>query len=169
MDKIVLLKMAYSILEKVTPTRLDCGKLCDKACCQGEDEDTGMILYPGEEKLLASQSDWLIINDLEGLGPLKKLAVCKKPCPRSMRPLACRVFPLTPYLTEDDILLVKIDPRARGMCPLARTMDKKELDPNFIRAVRKAINLVAKNHEIRAYIYFLSRMLDEYEKQPYFV
>jgi hypothetical protein len=48
-------------------------------------------------------------------------------------------------------------------------MDKKELDPNFIRAVRKAMNLVAKNHEIRAYIYFLSRMLDEYEKQPYFV
>lgn len=169
MSRATIYKEAYKILERITPLRRDCGRLCGRACCDGGEEDKGMLLYPGEEELLTGQSDWLTIVPIQDLAADLLLATCDDICPRDMRPLSCRVFPLIPYLTENDILLVKLDPRARGVCPLARAADKKELRPEFIRAVRKASSLLIKDPKIKGFIYDLSRMLDEYTSQPWFI
>ena len=41
-------RAARNLLETLTPLKTDCGRLCQGACCQG-DEQTGMLLFPGEE------------------------------------------------------------------------------------------------------------------------
>ena len=53
------LKKVYKILDNVTPLREDCGKLCSGECCKGDD-DTGMLLFPGEEKFFEGNSDFEI-------------------------------------------------------------------------------------------------------------
>ncbi len=42
---------ARAALSDLTPLLTDCGRLCGVACCKG-DEQTGMLLFPGEEALL---------------------------------------------------------------------------------------------------------------------
>ena len=42
----VILK-CYKILENETPLNFDCGKICKNKCCKG-DENTGMLLFPGQ-------------------------------------------------------------------------------------------------------------------------
>ncbi len=43
---------ARSLLEEVTPLKSDCGRICGAACCASlEGEETGMLLFPGEEAL----------------------------------------------------------------------------------------------------------------------
>ena len=51
MKKENVLKSCYALFRNVTPLDFDCGKLCDGKCCKGTD-DTGMILFPGEENLI---------------------------------------------------------------------------------------------------------------------
>ena len=168
MNRLSVLKTTYEILDKVTPLRLDCGKLCEQACCKGGDEDNGMLLFPGEEELLANQDEWLTLTPIDHIRSNIYIARCNGTCPRSLRPLSCRIFPLTPYLTENDILIIKMDPRAKQLCPLAREMDKKDLLPEFTKAVRKASALLITESSIKAYIYDLSRMLDEYTNLPWY-
>ena len=37
-------------LEEVTPLKSDCGRVCGAACCRPvQGEETGMLLFPGEE------------------------------------------------------------------------------------------------------------------------
>ena len=43
---------ARTLLGPLTPLQSDCGRLCGGACCQG-DEQTGMLLFPGEDALYA--------------------------------------------------------------------------------------------------------------------
>mgnify|MGYP006909836008 CR=1 FL=1 len=43
---------ARAALSDLTPLLTDCGRLCGFACCKG-DEQTGMLLFPGEEALFA--------------------------------------------------------------------------------------------------------------------
>ena len=172
MDRMEILKTAYEILDHVTPLRTDCGKLCNQVCCQdndGVEEETGMLLFPGEEELYADCSDWMTLLPVPDIRPDQILARCEGSCPREQRPLACRVFPLTPYLTENDILLIKMDARASSLCPLAGAMDKNRLAPEFIKAVRKASALLITDPSIKEYIRDLSRMLDEYTSlMPHF-
>jgi len=43
---------AKSIIGELTPLKgHDCGQLCSAACCKG-DEQTGMLLFPGESTAL---------------------------------------------------------------------------------------------------------------------
>jgi hypothetical protein len=45
------LKKARELLADVTPLKTDCGKVCGAKCCRSlEDEETGMLLFPGEEE-----------------------------------------------------------------------------------------------------------------------
>lgn len=47
-------KAIYRLLDKVSPVDYDCGKLCGSVCCTYSDtceEELGIYLYPGEEKL----------------------------------------------------------------------------------------------------------------------
>jgi hypothetical protein len=48
-DEVIL--KCYKILENETPLNFDCGKICDGKCCKGN-ENTGMLLFPGEETLI---------------------------------------------------------------------------------------------------------------------
>lgn len=142
MNKEIIAK-AYSIIGDLTPLATDCGALCDKACCAAdEDGQGGVYLFPGEEELIAG-ADWCdIINDPEEIAPM---AVCTSPCTRDMRPLACRIFPLTPVFSKG-VWTVRMDVRARAMCPLARS-GVKGLRREFAVAVRDAIRLIAADPE----------------------
>lgn len=170
MDQLSLYQTAYQILNKPTPLRFDCGKLCGRACCQNLDcdteagEDSGMYLFPGEEMLLQSAAFLEIIPVHFEFSPGSPifLATCKGRCDRNLRPLACRIFPLTPYLTEKDILVIRMDPRAIPICPLAQDPDRNNLHPDFVNNVRKTCRILIADPLIKDYITGLSRMFDEY-------
>jgi len=153
MDKKTLYLQAYRMFDRVHPLRFNCGRLCDQVCCRGTDTETGMYLFPGEEKLHQS-SDFLTITEanfrLNGQPVL--LATCNGSCPRTMRPLACRIFPLTPIITSKDILLVKVDPRAGGLCPLAREDNPFPIRPEFKTAVRRCFAMLIRDPDIRAFL-----------------
>ena len=46
MNSAYLYLQLYRLFDSITPVRTDCGGLCDKACCRGD--DGGMYLFPGE-------------------------------------------------------------------------------------------------------------------------
>ena len=46
-----VLRTAREKLKDVTPLKRDCGRVCGAACCRSpEGEETGMLLFPGEEE-----------------------------------------------------------------------------------------------------------------------
>jgi len=166
--KITLYSKAYQLLKQVTPLETDCGLLCNKACCDGGDEDLGMYLFPGEESVIFDSSYFKIeptnISLKDGSHIL--LAICDGKCDRSNRPLSCRIFPLTPYLTYQQTLTLDLDIRATGICPLISGKKAPPLHPDFIRSVRKAIRILAQDPQILDFIEKLSRILDEYAQLP---
>ena len=158
-------KKAYSIIGNLTPIPADCGQLCNKACCKG-DEDTGMYLFPFEELMLKNTEDWLNISKSDfnyTLDRYADIAVCYKPCPRNKRPLSCRIFPLAPYIDKDGNFSIIIDKRAKSMCPLAFALDINELDKNFVTAVHQACELLMNYRIIAKFIKSKSRLIDEFD------
>ena len=129
---------AYEIIKDLTPLRTDCGELCNKACCSpDEDGQGGMLLFPGERELC--EGDWCRIDST----PAGDILTCLSPCPRDTRPLACRIFPLTPVFSKG-VWTVRMDARARRMCPLVRS-GVKGLDREFSLAVRDALRIIASD------------------------
>ena len=56
---------ARALLENLTPLRTDCGKVCGSACCKSLDaEETGMLLFPGEEDRMHQPDERLSIEAL---------------------------------------------------------------------------------------------------------
>ena len=85
MEKDTVLR-ARALIGERTPLRSDCGQLCGAACCQpDEDGQGGMYLFPGEEALLPGAG-----------GDFAPIYTCDGRCAREERPLACRIFPITP-------------------------------------------------------------------------
>ncbi len=167
-SKIALYSKVYRLLERVTPLETDCGSLCNKACCDGGEEDLGMYLFPGEE-LILTQASYFNIEPTDiplGNGNYVLLANCGGQCDRRFRPLSCRIFPLTPYLTYQQTLTLDLDIRAVGICPLVSGKKAPPLCPDFVHSVRKAIRLLSKDPEILCFIEKLSRILDEYAQLP---
>lgn len=139
----------YRLLNKVSPLAGDCGQLCSSACCncggdgEGSDFEMGIYLLPGEEKLFTQKEDWLkwSAEDAEDyefpdswFGKVYFIR-CKTPphCPREMRPLQCRFYPLSPYLTEGGELKLILSPADLPYrCPLIS--DKIPLQDSFIKA-----------------------------------
>jgi len=162
-----LFEKAYRMLEQLTPLKSDCGELCNRACCDSEDEDAGMYLFPGEEFMYTEKPNWLRIEESAfTYGKEEKpafIAICTEPCERKLRPLACRIFPLTPYIGNNGVLTVKIDPRAIPMCPLAKPYAAKRLNKDFVLAVEDVFNMLAQDREIYSFIFDLSRLIDEQE------
>ncbi len=153
----------YSMLENVTPLSKDCGILCDKACCKEEDGDrSGMILFPYEEFMLNNAS-FGQIEDYKGEYAGKKLKIffCNEPCDRKLRPLACRIFPLTPYLKDGELDLI-MNPMAKRMCPLARSLQVEQLEEDFVENVYRVMNNILKLKEGKAYIEALTKMTDDF-------
>lgn len=142
---------ARALLENLTPLKTDCGRLCAAACCQG-DEHTGMLLFPGEETLFSGCTFGRIIGaEFELGGNSANLFVCGGRCERENRPLACRLFPLFLKFKDDGSTKLRMDVRAKSVCPLT-DYGVKSLDPDFRQAARKAYDLLLENSECAAYL-----------------
>ena len=142
-----VLSEAREKLNRKTPMKTDCGRICGARCCSPlEGEETGMMLFPGEAEAYAGKAGWMIRGTARG-----QLVVCPGRCDRSERPLACRLFPLLPLLREDGGIKVVTDERARAVCPLAR-QGKSAMDPLFVEAVREVGELLAGDGEQAAFL-----------------
>lgn len=142
---------ARELLCELTPLKTDCGRLCGGACCEG-DEETGMLLFPGEEALYEGCTFARVIPADFSLGGTDvKLLVCSGRCERDNRPLACRLFPLFLTFKEDGVTKLRLDRRAKGVCPLT-DYGIKSLDTDFKQAARKAYDLLLEDDVCRAYL-----------------
>jgi len=160
MNKELLYRKAYRILDNSTPLKVDCGLLCNKRCCSG-DNKAGMQLYPGEEIML-SNSKFLCIRDEIFHDKKIKFAVCKGKCDRRYRPLACRVYPLTPYISQEGKLCIIEDPRAKYICPLLLYDKSKDINKLFKRNVYKVFLLLSQDKDIYEYLLHLSDTIRGY-------
>lgn len=159
----------YRLFDKYTPVPVDCGKLCNKACCKGD--DSGMFLFPGESevyKLIRPEGFRIEMSDLtyddEGVTRKTPIIFCDGNCDRYVRPLACRIFPLTPILNDKGKIEIIVDPRAKSICPLAKTMYLKEYDKDFVKAIRRSFVLLAKNRHVRAFLKEYTSYINEFRK-----
>lgn len=153
----------YTILSSHTPLRGDCGKACNKACCEGDKDGDGMYLFPGEEQMYDSLPSWAAISETDfeySKGKFAPLFSCDGVCDRDMRPLSCRIFPLSPYISPEGELSVIVDPRARGMCPLS-ALYVSDFEPKFVDAVSRVGIELMKNPETKQFLTAFSRMIDE--------
>jgi len=139
------------VMKEYTPLHVDCGQLCDRACCKG-DEDTGMRLFPHEETTLS------VRNLANGV----RLAVCDGSCSRENRPLACRIFPFFPTIDERGKIFVEADDRAVRLCPMLSHIDELDFDPKFFKAVKKVGKLLAKDEECRVFLQETTKEIDLY-------
>ena len=158
MNQEILLN-ARTLLNDLTPMLADCGLLCGAACCQpDEDGQGGVYLFPGEEELLRGCA-WGRVESTS----FAPMLTCDDPCDRERRPLACRIFPLTPVRGRNGRWTVRMDARARAMCPLARS-GVGGLDPNFVRAARDALRLIALEPEGDAFLDRWAALEEEYRR-----
>lgn len=149
------LEKARALLENVTPLKTDCGKVCGGRCCRPlEAEETGMLLFPGEEELYRGKAGWKLRETPAGV-----LAVCTGSCERGERPLSCRIFPLLPVI-RDGTVKVAADQRARAVCPLLK-QGIRGMDPAFTEAVRETGRMLAEVPEERAFLEKLTEEQDE--------
>lgn len=152
------LREAYERLYHKTPLGFyNCGRLCDGLCCRGDSQ--GMWLFPYEEELFKGKEGFEICETEGNYG--YPMVICPGECDRRERPLACRIFPLFPLVTENDgkiSIEVIYDPRA-GMCPIAR--ESKPLDPSFIKEIRKAALYLIRDEKILEYLKAVSLELLE--------
>lgn len=159
----------YRLFDNTTPLPVDCGKLCNAACCSGE--DSGMFLFPGEDsvyKLLKLDGFRIETSDLRysdnGVIRNTPILFCDGKCDRYVRPLACRIFPLTPILDEDGKIQIITDPRAKSVCPLAKTLYLDEYSESFVNAVKKAFVLLAKNKHVYAFLKEYTKYINEFNR-----
>lgn len=154
----------YKIFDNSTPLSKDCGVLCDHACCKSGEEETGMLLFPEEDKFLKNADFGRIENtDCEyGETKIAKIFFCDS-CDRSFRPLACRIFPLMPYKKKGSKMKIIMNPMAKQMCPLARSLKINQLEPDFVKNVRRAMNRILKLKDGEDYIIMLSEIADDYK------
>ena len=136
---------AREIIGALTPLNSDCGVRCGGACCQpDEDGNGGVYLFPGES---AEEFSWgRVMKDEFG-----EMLICDAMCDREHRPFACRIFPLTPVRNAEGTWTVRLDSRARRMCPLYRR-GIKGMNPEFARAMVKAVRVIAETPEGDAFL-----------------
>ncbi|MCC8161382.1 MAG: hypothetical protein LIO53_08800 [Oscillospiraceae bacterium] len=159
----------YRLFDDITPVQVDCGRLCGKACCKGD--DSGMFLFPGEKEVFNLLCpDWIKIDKtdftyrFDNKTYTAPIAMCTGNCDRYQRPLACRIFPLTPYLNEKGELEIIIDPRGKGICPMAKAFYLEDFDSAFVRNVKKAFTLLSKNRQVYAFLKEYSKYIDEFRR-----
>lgn len=159
-----LYSKAWNRLEHITPLPRDCGELCDKICCGGSVND-GMLLFPGEEFLYEDAGmEWFHIKDSNMAlsdGYKIKLLVCDGECPREMRPLSCRIFPLTPYINIQNRVEFRLDLRSPGICPIIFRPDDNPVQDEFIDSLYRTFPPLLKDSRIVEFIGLLTAQYDE--------
>lgn len=119
-----------------------------------------MLLFPGEEAFYTPAPAWARVRDsgLDAEEGIVYFLECDGTCPREHRPLACRIFPLTPIL-RDGSLHVQLDTRAWPICPLM-PHGMRGLSTTFISSVQSAMRLLyAHDAEMRSYMALLTEQL----------
>lgn len=139
-----IIRRAYAAIGEQTPMESDCGSLCSAACCfTDEDDQGGVCLLPGEEKQLEG-IDWGKVDHEPQMDA--PMLMCTDMCDREIRPFLCRIFPLCPVIGKSGKWTVRMDARARAVCPLARG-GLNGLDPEFVRGCVKAVRIIAEDPE----------------------
>lgn len=152
------LLLARKKVNDITPLKRDCGRICGGRCCRSlEGEETGMLLFPGEEAQYRGKAGWEIRDTETGL-----MIICPGSCTRDERPLACRLFPLLPVLREGRIRTA-VDRRAAVVCPLAR-QGIHAMDPAFVTAVREAGEILLTEDKQRRFLEKLTAEQDELKR-----
>lgn len=140
-------QIIYNLLDHVSPISGDCGLMCGSVCCTCTDEDMGLYLLPGEEKMFTRKEEWLEWGYLrtedyefpESWHGNVYFLKCKAGgnCPRENRPIQCRTFPLTPHIDENGLFsLIYQKGQLPYCCPL---IDKEiKLNDDFIKATYDA-------------------------------
>lgn len=155
-----ILDEAYAAIGDLTPMVSDCGALCGAACCQpDEDGQGGVHLFPGEAARLRD-FEWV---DRVIPGSFAPIMICAGRCEREARPLGCRIFPLTPVVGKNGRWTVRLDARARAMCPLTQS-GIGGLRPDFVKAVRCALRIVASDPEGEAFLEKWHALEEAYRK-----
>ncbi len=147
-----IISRAKDVLLPYTPLSADCGLVCGKACCKG-DEETGMLLFPGEDTVFD-------VKEKNG----SRLCVCEGKCDRSTRPISCIIFPFFPYITEEGKIKAKIDTRGINICPLISREEDVLFSRIFLRRVARAGRILAKDEECRKFLWETSREIDILDK-----
>jgi len=151
----------YDLLDEVTPLLVDCGELCQAACCQSE-AGQGIYLFPGEEVLFTS-AYWGRPFEIDG-----HLAIgCDSHCPRAERPLFCRLFPLFPYLKETGELEIIFYRPFAHLCPLVKLDDFALLAEDYLEAVQEIGENLAADPACREFLNQISREIDRLAAEPW--
>lgn len=149
-------------LNDLTPLVGDCGRRCQGACCHAdEDGKGGMLLFPGEEAFYDPCPAWARLTPSEEFEG-QFLFTCQGRCERALRPLSCRIFPLTPRVRKGEPR-VELDVRAWPVCPLME-YGMEGLSAEFTRAVQEIARDLWEDARCRAYLEALSERLAEYER-----
>jgi len=155
----------YGILRNITPLPSDCGRICGKKCCSAQ-TGSGIYLFPGEEDFFRQEESWCNVQThpegvqhFTGRGTI--LLSCNGICPREKRPLACRLFPLAPYLDKSGSLEIRFDKDLLFICPLVRLGDIDILNPAFRDGVRQVWEELLKNSRILENVRLYSARIDE--------
>lgn len=146
-DHKVIYAKINKILGDLTPLKVDCGVLCNCACCKGN-ENQGMLIFPYEETVLPT------IENENG----DKMVVCDGMCDRNLRPLACKIFPFFPTVDERGRVFIEKDYRAFRLCPLLTHSDEIIFNPKFFKALKKVGKILSKDEEC---LNFLQKSTDE--------
>ena len=142
-------KKAFKILGTLTPLKTDCGYLCGSACCKG-DKSIGMRLFPNEPTSLT------IVKNENG----DRLAVCNGICNRDERPLACRIFPLFPTISENGKIYPEIDCRAYRLCPMVEHCDQILVNKKFIKAISRVGKMLSKDSLCKEFLMSSTQEID---------
>ena len=163
---------ARDLLEKETPLKTDCGRLCGGACCESDESgENGMLLFPFEQALYKKSGEdfpfRLVPDDTLYKGGFR--LVCEGVCPREKRPLSCRLFPLRIRVESDEAGLdthaaAEIDPRAWAACPLPEMGGMSAIKQDFVQAVEQAGNRLLQNVYMLEALGNEQKMLDEMRK-----
>ena len=155
------IQRAWDAIGDCTPMKNDCGALCGAACCRPDGYGQGGVcLLPGEVELLGAAPWCAVAHEARMDAPM---ILCQGPCERSLRPFLCRVFPLCPALGRDGRWTVRMDARARAVCPLARA-GLRGLDPDFVRGAVRAVRILAGDAQIEAFLRRWSEIEAEFRR-----
>lgn len=161
------LATARALLEEQTPLKMDCGKLCDGACCKDDEtSENGMLLYPYEDRFyrkpIAGFAYRLCDDDTLFKGG--KRLVCEGDCPREARPLRCRIFPLRIKIVEqpDHSLKAKaeLEPAAWAVCPLCE-QGMSALSQDFIAKTEQAGDEMLKQLDLAQALFREQDIIDQ--------
>ena len=152
---------AYAAIGESTPLCSDCGALCGAACCESDgDGQGGVDLLPGEIELIGN-AEWMETSHDPSMDA--EMIVCTAMCEREKRPFLCRVFPLCPVVGRDGRWTVRMDARARAMCPLTRG-GVRGLDPQFVRGCVRAVRILAEEPDGTDFLARWAAIEEEFRK-----